>query len=1002
MKIDAGAAQGASRLIYPKLSNPLTPADLQRLFSPSCEERKWVPTVARTPLSQVALLVQLKIFQVVGRFLRIEEIPELIVAHAADRLGVDGDPRLVFSESTVYRHRTAVLDHLGVTGWGAAARQLTKQMMITIAEARTDPAELINAAVDALVRHRFELPSLDTLSRLAAKVHSQVNGAQWQCIVARLTESQRLALEALLVADPTTQESPFAVICRAPGRASRKNLKALIERHRWLQDLPDPTTALQAVADSKVLQWANEARRLKAPELREYIECRRHTLLLAVIRHARGQMLDDLTQMLLRLVRRLERNCEQRLEEWTVGRHHQTDSLIRAFHDSLVVHECEDDPAQKVIRLEALFAACGGRDKLAQSCAEHLRHEKQNWRPFARAVFVPLRTPLLRVADILPLQATASTSDLLSLVAAISGEEPPYSDYYRINDFGPEVLPRDWRGLVLDDPDDRQAFNRRQLEVVALLELAAAIKSGEMFVTGSLSYDRFWDRLPPDAADPAKIGAYAASRGWGEGADGFIRTLKESLEREAGFLERAVSDERDGYLRCGKDGRPIVTRTSAVPIPVSAIELEKQLMKRMPERQVLESITNTEHWTRWARHFGLPSRLSAQIKDATHRYVLTTFAYGCGLGPTQAARHLKGTVSADQLSFVDRRHVDIADLRAASADLMNLYAQFELPRKWGTGEAAVADGTHFETYEDNLLAEHHIRYGKTGGIAYRHIADNYIALFSRFIACGSYEATYILDALLQNLSDLHPRRVHADTHGQSAAVFGLAYLLGIELMPRIRRWRKLKLYRPEHDHRYRRIDALFSATVNWSLIREHYALFMQLALAIQSGTLAPSAVLARINSYSTRNRFALALQELGCAVRTRFLLEWIMDDSMRRAVHKCTTKIERHHRFAKHLCFGGEGYLRTNDPADQEKAIVYNELVANAVALQTMVDQTQALHTLNSEGAAISHADLAFLSPYPTSNLKRFGDYPTDLIPEPAPLIRALPARVNRRSGGME
>ena len=55
--------------------------------------------------------------------------------------------------------------------------------------------------------------------------------------------------------------------------------------------------------------------------------------------------------------------------------------------------------------------------------------------------------------------------------------------------------------------------------------------------------------------------------------------------------------------------------------------------------------------------------------------------------------------------------------------------------------AAAADGTHFETYEDNLLAEHHIRYGKSGGIAYRHIADNYIALFSCFIACGTYEAT---------------------------------------------------------------------------------------------------------------------------------------------------------------------------------------------------------------------------------------------------------------------
>jgi TnpA family transposase len=66
-------------------------------------------------------------------------------------------------------------------------------------------------------------------------------------------------------------------------------------------------------------------------------------------------------------------------------------------------------------------------------------------------------------------------------------------------------------------------------------------------------------------------------------------------------------------------------------------------------------------------------------------------------------------------------------------------------------------------------------------------------------------------------------------------------------------------------------------------------MLMQLALAIQGGTLTPSAVLARINSFSSRNRFALALQELGVAVRTKFLLTWIRDDAMRRAVHKCTT-----------------------------------------------------------------------------------------------------------------
>jgi Tn3 transposase DDE domain-containing protein len=43
-------------------------------------------------------------------------------------------------------------------------------------------------------------------------------------------------------------------------------------------------------------------------------------------------------------------------------------------------------------------------------------------------------------------------------------------------------------------------------------------------------------------------------------------------------------------------------------------------------------------------------------------------------------------------------------------------------------------------------------------------------LFSRIIPCGAY----ILDPFYKNKSDIQPDTVHADTHGQSAAIFGLA------------------------------------------------------------------------------------------------------------------------------------------------------------------------------------------------------------------------------------
>jgi hypothetical protein len=84
--------------------------------------------------------------------------------------------------------------------------------------------------------------------------------------------------------------------------------------------------------------------------------------------------------------------------------------------------------------------------------------------------------------------------------------------------------------------------------------------------------------------------------------------------------------------------------------------------------------------------------------------------------------------------------------------------------------------------------------------------------------------------------------------------------------------------------------------------------------------------------------------------------------------------------------------MRTNNPADQEKAIVYNELVANAVALQTVADQTDALHELRRRGVDIATEDLAYFSPYPTSKVKRFGEYPAHIKTDTRPPNRHLPA----------
>jgi TnpA family transposase len=100
-------------------------------------------------------------------------------------------------------------------------------------------------------------------------------------------------------------------------------------------------------------------------------------------------------------------------------------------------------------------------------------------------------------------------------------------------------------------------------------------------------------------------------------------------------------------------------------------------------------------------------------------------------------------------------------------------------------------------------------------------------------------------------------------------------------MPRIRNWKDLTFFRPSKDAKYRHIDNLFSDTVDWQLIQDHWPDLMQVALSIKAGTISSAQILRRLGSYSRRNRLYQAFRELGRVVRTIFLLEFLNDAKLR-------------------------------------------------------------------------------------------------------------------------
>lgn len=592
------------------------------------------------------------------------------------------------------------------------------------------------------------------------------------------------------------------------------------------------------------------------------------------------------------------------------------------------------------------------------------------------------------MVSILDIQETSSDNLLLSALRFVQRHQPSATEW-----LDPEVAldfaSDKWQQLIMANLEGQIHYQRRHLETCVFTHLAAELRSGELYVNGAEDYADYREQLLPWEDCEPLVETYCQAVGLPASGDELVRVLQAQLQQTAQTVDRAYLDNDHWYFN--PQGKPVLRRGKRLALSSEARALRRVLLARMPERSLLDVLCNVQHWINFTRHFGPASGADRPRKNSAIRYILATFGYACNLGPTQTARHVRTPITPRILAFINRQHISTERLNAAITDIINHYARFDLPRFWGTGRMAAADGTQVELYRNNLLAERHIRYGGYGGIAYHHVSDIYIALFSHFIACGVWEAVYIIDGLLKNTSQIQPNTLHADTQGQSEPVFGLAYLLGIQLMPRIRNWHDLTLYRPSPYARYQHIDALFSGNIDWSLIRDHWQELMQVVLSIQAGKVLPSMLLRKLGTYSRKNRLYRAFRELGRVIRTIFLLNYINSLPLRQQITAATNKVESYHGFVKWIAFGGYGVIAHHDPIEQEKRIKYMDLMANAIILQNVVDMTTILQQLRQEGFTVNPYTLAILSPYLTEHLRRFGHYVVEFDNLPPPLQLDVP-----------
>src|SRR4030095_12541411 len=143
-------------------------------------------------------------------------------------------------------------------------------------------------------------------------------------------------------------------------------------------------------------------------------------------------------------------------------------------------------------------------------------------------------------------------------------------------------------------------------------------------------------------------------------------------------------------------------------------------------------------------------------------------------------------------------------LKAAVARIVDFQYHQPLSRHWGGGTLSSSDGQRFPVSGKIPNAPALPRYcGHGRGVTfYTWTSDQFSQYGTKVIPATVRDATYVLDEILDNETELPILEHHTDTAGYTESVLSLFDLLGMQFAPRLRDLGDQHLYRLDQGTGY--------------------------------------------------------------------------------------------------------------------------------------------------------------------------------------------------------
>lgn len=786
--------------------------------------------------------------------------------------------------------------------------------------------------------------------------------------------------------DDTGQDSALALIKSVPGNVSLDSMLTEIRKLRAVRavDLPDGLFA--DVAPRVVAAWRTRAAVESPSHLRDHPDPLMLTLLAALLHHRHGEITDTLVELLISTVHRIGARADRKVTEELINAFKRVtgkENILFAIAEASL--SSPDEPVREVV----FPAVAGGEQTLRELVAEF----KTKGPVYRRTVRTTLkasysnhyRRGLIALLDVLEFRSNNDTHrpvlDALDLIRRYADTRLTYLP-------AGETVPThkgllgDWNELVFTDrAKGPKRVVRGVYEICTFQALRDSLRCKEIWVVGAEKWRNPDEDLPADF-EAQRATHYAALR---KPLDptAFIDQLREEMRTELAALDTALP--KLPWLEIAERGRngPIrLTDLDAAPEPRNLRRLKAEVRTRWGTVPLIDMLKEAVLRTGClATATTMAGRGDLAPEVLAERLMLAIYAYGTNTGIRAVAGNAQNGHSEDDLRYVRRRYLTAELARTVAVEIANATFAARAQQVWGAGSTAVAsDSTHFGAFDQNIFTEWHSRYGGRGVLIYWHVERKSMAIHSQLISCTASEVAAMVEGAIRHGTAMEVEGTYVDSHGQSEIGFGITRLLGFDLLPRIKRINKVRLYRPAagEPDAYPRLGPALTRPIRWDVVAEQYDQMIKYATAIRTGTASAEAILRRFTRTNAIHPTYQAMIEVGRAQRTLFVARYLRDRDLQREINEGLNVVESWNRANSVIFFGKGGDIATNRRDEQELSVLcLRVLQAALVYVNTLM--VQDVLADDDWAEQLTDADLRGLTPLFWTHVAPYGEVKLDM-----------------------